>query len=188
MASAFWQDELRDFEPTAFPDLTGASRSARKALNGIHVTQSELHLNLKTLVQACRDLDSTLLVLCQVAWTKVLAAYLGESDVCFGCAGGEATRQLSDQDDAEVIPLRVSLSPGISNKAVIEAISKSYGRARSHGEPSSELARSVCGPGVRSLYDTLLCVRSEEKPGPELGHIADIGYVRLVPRHVSDLD
>lgn len=187
MASTFWQDELRGFEPTSFPDLTGASPSVRKGLHGTHVTQAELHQDLEVLVQACRDLNSNLLTLCQVAWAKVLAAYLGESDVCFGCTRRETTSQYSDKDDTGIRPLRMSLSHRMSHDSVLEMTSKTYSKAISHSQPSAELVQSICGPDVDFLYDTLLMFRSEEEERPDLDCIANTENVCLMIRQAHTL-
>lgn len=180
MTDHFWHDELQGLEPTAFPDLTGSSPSVRKTLTGLHITEGNLHTKLQDLVRRCRDLDSSVFVLCQVAWAKVLATYSGEQDLCFGCAEIGATSKPRSSSSSEILPLRVSLEPKSSNDSVLAVVSERGSRAKAHGPPSLDQVQDICSADVKYLYDTLL-IFSHEGEHVDPSSLENLEYVRTRP-------
>jgi amino acid adenylation domain-containing protein len=80
-ADSFWTASFRDFEPTAFPDLTG---KANKEPQLCASWQQRLRLPLGEVREACQNQSVTLLAVIHATWAKLLCFYTGVSDVCFG--------------------------------------------------------------------------------------------------------
>lgn len=80
-ADRFWSATFQDFDPTAFPDLTGTALKERNVTISCH---QPLRLPLSKIREACQSSSVTLLSVIHATWAKLLHFYTGESDICFG--------------------------------------------------------------------------------------------------------
>lgn len=125
---AFWSGRLRGFEATSFPDLTGLSASARKGKTERSIFTEVLPFSLSSLETDCRKLSCSLLALGQAAWAKILSAYTGESDLCFGNVVSGRTLPIDGLDRLvapcfNTLPVRVDLSATKNNSDLLDYLS-----------------------------------------------------------------
>lgn len=106
----FWNDQLAEAAFNAFPDLTP-----------LHVVETstrqvklELHANFISIEEQCASHGFTLQSVGQAAWAQLLAAYLGESSVCFGVVWS-GRDGFADADKA-AFPCLVTLPFGVNLK------------------------------------------------------------------------
>lgn len=79
-ADRYWGALLSGFEPTSFPNLTGANtESVGRPASVMKVLQP-----LGEVRRACQDASTSLSSVVQATWAKLLYFYTGESDICFG--------------------------------------------------------------------------------------------------------
>ncbi|KAF2084781.1 nonribosomal peptide synthetase 2 [Saccharata proteae CBS 121410] len=126
-ADAFWREHLKDFEPTAFPDLTGLSASARRNITARSVLIQSLPLSLSDLEADCRRLSCSLLAMGQAAWAKILSIYTGESDLCFGNVVSGRTLPVDGLDRLvapcfNTLPVRINLSASNRNREILQSL------------------------------------------------------------------
>ncbi|KAF9056962.1 hypothetical protein BDP27DRAFT_1372891 [Rhodocollybia butyracea] len=83
-STSYWQNQLKDFTPDAFPDLTGLRPSAKHT--GHHVSSINSSTTFSQLLTISRTLKSTPLAIIQAAWASILLSYSeSESpDIVFG--------------------------------------------------------------------------------------------------------
>ncbi|KAK0501009.1 putative peptide synthetase [Armillaria luteobubalina] len=88
-----WVEELKDFTPDSFPDLTGLRQFAKQP--GFHVSTVMSSTSMSDLVRKARKLNVTPLAVVQAAWASILLAY-SESDaedIVFGSIVGGRTSE-----------------------------------------------------------------------------------------------
>jgi aryl carrier-like protein len=126
-AKQFWEIMLRGFRPSSFPGITGKSSSFRRALTGNTTTQFKSTRSLSSINNDCKRLSISLLALGQTAWAKLLAAYLGENDVCFGNVTSGRTIPLDGVERIvapcfNTLPVRVRFAHTTTNLELIESL------------------------------------------------------------------
>jgi amino acid adenylation domain-containing protein len=119
-ADKFWTTSFRDFESTAFPDLTGRTHKKPPVCSSL---QQGLRLPLSEVLEACQNASVTLLSVIHATWVKLLYYYTGTSDVCFGNV--VSGRALPGHDLERLVapcfntlPVRVNFDPSKQNIAL----------------------------------------------------------------------
>jgi amino acid adenylation domain-containing protein len=126
-ADGFWKERLNGLELTAFPDLTGKSNSFRKNLVGMASRRISSSRTLSAINEGCRAVDSSLLALGQSAWARLLSAYTGESDVCFGNVVSGRTIAVDGVETIvapcfNTVPIRVQVLQDGTARSVMETL------------------------------------------------------------------
>lgn len=147
----YWEKALEGFEYAAFPDLTGLSSKGKssRSLAGSSKTERKLEVKLDAIVQQAKQLEVSLSALLQAAWAKVLAAYVGEHDLCFGYLDGQSQH-------ASVLPLRVAIQPSTTHEKLAKDCFRSWEDVKTQKAPDSETLKATLESEDAKLYDTLL--------------------------------
>lgn len=160
MASAYWRQHLQAFEPTAFPDLTGLSPNARKDLSGSHIAEGQFDGSLRDLREACSKIDQSIAVLCQAAWLKLLAAYVGEAEVCIGVNRAPTDATIADPPGL-CKPLRCSLQASTTHQTLCNNVAQWNRDVQNLDVPTADDVKLACGSDVEAPFDTVVSIRSE---------------------------
>lgn len=164
MVHAFWKEQLSGFEPTAFPDLTGRSGPARSKFTGHAHREGKIDINLKQIRDASESLRVSLEALLYAAWAKVLAAYLGELEVCLGCVlASDPPSEGVTPSKAHIKPLRIQLGPAATNAQLVQDVHRRAIDTATYPPPTREDIESICGSEVEELFDTVLLTRSHHE-------------------------
>jgi amino acid adenylation domain-containing protein len=165
-ADGFWTALFQDFEPTAFPDLTG---KANKESQLCASWQQRLRLPLGEVRQACQEQSVTLLATIHTTWAKLLHFYTGVSDVCFGnvvsgraLPGHELERLVAPCFNT--LPVRIKLDLRKKNVALIK-----QAHACNVGSFAFQLTplRRIQNIALRDrgrLFDTLVILQQPGEP------------------------
>lgn len=128
-SDSFWKGLLTGFEASAFPDLTGKTALFKEEtkLRGMTAARMTCSKTLNEIEEGCRETPTSLLALGQTGWARLLAAYSGETDVCFGSVVSGRTIPVDGVEDViapcfNTVPLRVQLTPGATNLTVMNSI------------------------------------------------------------------
>ncbi|KAL9109037.1 MAG: hypothetical protein Q9227_006277 [Pyrenula ochraceoflavens] len=79
-AQRFWREYAPDLQPTKFPDLRLNTRNEP----GFDTVRKSCSLSYETLTNAARHLSTSIQVIVQMAWARLLSCLVGESHVTFG--------------------------------------------------------------------------------------------------------
>lgn len=181
----FWEQELRGFEPTAFPDLTGHSPEARKQLTGSSLSEAALDIPVAVLEKGCEDLGIGLVHLLQAAWVKVLVAYTGGSDLCIGCLDDSTDEGSGARSDpcSNVLPLRITVEATTNHVDLLKNVYDHDQAIRNRAPPSLDQVHAVLEDYVDTLYDTIISLRNQDDVAEpllheHLKHVIDLQIVR----------
>ncbi|KAH4000016.1 hypothetical protein HBI70_027010 [Parastagonospora nodorum] len=165
-ADQFWTATFQDFEPTAFPDLTGR---VHKELYTAAAWRRQLQLPLSTIRQACQNTSMTLLSVIHATWAKLLHYYTGESDACFGNV--VSGRALSGHDLDRLVapcfntlPVRINFDFSNDNLALAQQVHTFNVESIDFQlTPLRRIQGLVLKDGGR-LFDTLVILQQQSEP------------------------
>ncbi|KAK0185195.1 putative peptide synthetase [Armillaria mellea] len=124
----YWVEELKDFTPDSFPDLTGLRQSAKQP--GFHVSTVMSSTSMSDLVRKARKLNVTPLAVVQAAWASILLAY-SESDaedIVFGSIVGGRTSESREHTVGPMftaVPVRVRNVTGTTTGDLLSRLVRS---------------------------------------------------------------
>ncbi|KAH7401005.1 hypothetical protein DE146DRAFT_485162 [Phaeosphaeria sp. MPI-PUGE-AT-0046c] len=121
-ADKFWAASLRDFEPTAFPNLTSTANNGSATQASL---QYSMQLPLGQIREACQVWSTTLLSIVHATWSKLLHFYTAESDICFGTVvSGRAHPGYNLEHLVapcfNTLPVRIQFDFGNANLALVQ--------------------------------------------------------------------
>ncbi|KIK69417.1 hypothetical protein GYMLUDRAFT_152778 [Collybiopsis luxurians FD-317 M1] len=154
-STLYWKEQLKDFTPDGFPDLTGLRPSAKSA--GHHVSTVTSLTAFSDLLKASRVAKSTPLAVLQAAWASVLVSYSESelADVVFGSiVGGRSSEELEYTVGPvfTAVPIRVRNAEEMSIGEVLSELSLKNVQGLVHRYPPVSV---LSGPnGI--IYDTTL--------------------------------
>ena len=165
-ADQFWTATFQDFEPTAFPDLTGR---VHKDLYTAAASRRQLQLPLSMIRQACQDISVTLISIIHTTWAKLLHYYTGESDICFGNV--VSGRALSGHDLDRLVapcfntlPVRVNFDFSNDNLALAQQVHTfNIVSIAFQLTPLRRIQGLILKDGGR-LFDTLVILQQRSQP------------------------
>ena len=198
-AHEFWGHHLHNFEPVKFPDLTGRSSAAKRSMTGSSVSSRQLNVPLEHIETACRSQGMSLLSLCQAAWAKVLTAYTGESDVCFGNVLSGRTLPVTGIERLvfpcfNTLPVRVKISPASTNSDVLKILTIFNAKCLPFQLTPLRRIKSWISSTSERLFDSLLILQHPARVldnsiwslDSDVGEM-DIPVVcELLPSHFND--
>ncbi|KAG7451863.1 putative peptide synthetase [Guyanagaster necrorhizus] len=124
----YWVEELKDFTPDSFPDLTGLRQSAKQ--KGFHVSTVMSSTSMSDLARKARKLNVTPLAVVQAAWASILLAY-SESDaedIVFGSIVGGRTSESLEHTVGPMftaVPVRVRNVTGATTRDLLSRLVRS---------------------------------------------------------------
>ncbi|KIK50220.1 hypothetical protein GYMLUDRAFT_51337, partial [Collybiopsis luxurians FD-317 M1] len=151
----YWKEQLKDFTPDGFPDLTGLQPSAKSA--GHHVSTVTSLTTFSDLLKASRVAKSAPLAVLQAAWASVLVSYSESesADIVFGSiVGGRSSEELEYTVGPvfTAVPIRVRNAEEMSIGEVLSELSLKNIQGLVHRYPPVSI---LSGPnGI--IYDTTL--------------------------------
>jgi amino acid adenylation domain-containing protein len=165
-ADRFWTAAFRNFESTAFPNITGKIHKEPRTSASCH---RRIQRPLSKIREACKRTSVTLLSVIHATWAKLLHYYTGESDVCFGTV--VSGRGIPGHDLERLIapcfntlPIRINIDPRVDNLTLVR---------RAHAfnvdlfpyqlTPLRRIQNVVLKDGGR-LFDTLVILQQPSKP------------------------
>ncbi|KAF2813969.1 uncharacterized protein BDZ99DRAFT_410194 [Mytilinidion resinicola] len=170
-AELFWSEKLRDYEPSAFPNLTAKPTSSMEISSHGGSVSRNLTIKLDAVLGECQRRSLSLLAMMQSVWTKLLHYYLGETDICFGNVVSGRTLPVPGLERLvapcfNTIPVRVDLTSISSNE---------------------ELAQTLQDFNVGSLPVQLAALRRiQSKACPEGGRLFDSLFILQHARQELD--
>ncbi|KAK0434815.1 putative peptide synthetase [Armillaria borealis] len=126
--SDYWVEELKDFTPDSFPDLTGLRQFAKQP--GFHVSTVMSSTSMSDLTRKARTLNVTPLAVVQAAWASILLAY-SESDaedIVFGSIVGGRTSESLEHTVGPMftaVPVRVRSVTGATTGDLLSRLVRS---------------------------------------------------------------
>ncbi|RPA83004.1 hypothetical protein BJ508DRAFT_77443 [Ascobolus immersus RN42] len=163
-ADAFWSKYLSGLEPNQFPDLTGLSAVAKAALKGTTIASRLCSVDLQTIEDACRQSSISLLSLGQAVWAKLIAAFTGEKDICFGNVVSGRTLPVDGIERIvapcfNTIPLRITFDDNTTNLQLAEMVQQSNAETLEYQmTPLRRIMKQLKLEGAH-LFDTLLILQ-----------------------------
>ncbi|KAI0382309.1 hypothetical protein F5Y04DRAFT_52723 [Hypomontagnella monticulosa] len=158
----FWADHLRSFSPVHFDKLTSPSDRDSNIVLGTSSGRS-----LSSITAQLRDLDASLLSLCQAAWAITLSLLQDTSDVCFGNVMSGRSIAL-DQIDTLVAPCfnTIPMRMNFSTIKFFHQAMKKFHRLNSEILPYqfTGLRRIQSQLPLSRLFDTILILQPHTEP------------------------
>ena len=77
---AFWQDTMKDFSTTKFPNTTALHVKSTQTF----AIERMCAMSLRQIQEKCKEMEVTLQSAGQASWARILSIYTGESAVTFG--------------------------------------------------------------------------------------------------------
>jgi ferricrocin synthase len=166
-AGRYWGAMLKDFRPSPFPEMTGKSPSFRRALTGSIRARLKSTISLSSISNACKGLSISLLALSQTAWVKILAAYLGVRDICFGNIVNCRSIPVDGVEKIvapcfNTLPVRVQFTHNTTNLELIEMLQNMNANSLSYQlTPLRYIQSNYSEDGLR-VFDTLFILQQPE--------------------------
>ena len=153
LAEEYWMSVKDDVIVSAFPVLTTTREKTFQAYSIRRVqSQSSAVRN-----QACQEANITVQAVAQVAWSRLLAAYLGVQDVTFGVVLSGRT-DVKDQDIAfpciSTVPFTANVK-GSDTELLQQAMSWNKGMLKYQHASLTKIQRWI-GRSNENLFDTVL--------------------------------
>lgn len=165
-ADEFWATSLRDFEPTAFPNLTSTANNQPDAMKPL---QYSLQLPLGKIREVCQSWSITLLSMIYATWSKLLHFYTAESDICFGTVVNGRSFPGYDLDRLvapcfNTLPVRIKFDFSNDNLALArQAHAFNVDTFEHQLTPLRRIQTNVLKDGGR-LFDTLVILQQPSEP------------------------
>nr|Q52US9.1 RecName: Full=Nonribosomal peptide synthase fso1; AltName: Full=Ferrichrome A biosynthesis cluster protein fso1; AltName: Full=Ferrichrome A synthetase [Omphalotus olearius]AAX49356.1 putative peptide synthetase [Omphalotus olearius] len=156
--TSYWKEQLEDFTPDAFPDLTGLRPSAK--YTGHHVTTVISSMSFSNLLKTSRALKSTPLAVLQAAWASILLAYSeSESpDIVFGSIVGGRSSEALEYTVGPVftaVPVRVRNVSGVTTGDLLSTFVSNNVQGLVHRYPPVSVLSGSSG----IIYDTTIALQ-----------------------------
>lgn len=158
----FWRTHLRNYHPK----LVSQPSSKRKA--SCNAEESLLHIRskvpLEALFESSRQISVTALSLLQLSWSRLLATYSKDPDICFGNIYSGRNLPISGVEKIvgpcfNTLPVRVKLGKRDTNRQVARRL-HDHSLAALCFQPSS-LRLIQRNQEVRRFFDTLLLLQAD---------------------------
>lgn len=202
-STSFWSRQLSNFEPSAFPDLTGASAPHRRHLPSNMISlKARCDVPLSQINSAARAQSASVLALGQAAWARILSQYLGEQDICFGNVVSGRTVPVEGIDGIvaptfNTVPVRINVHPEMRNGNLVSELQKQNVEAIPHQlVPLRRVLRDMKTDGAK-LFDTLFIMQSPHEKNSDAKRIWDVleewgemdfvVAVEMIPRVKEDI-
>ncbi|KAF2500520.1 nonribosomal peptide synthetase-like protein 2 [Lophium mytilinum] len=163
-AELFWSDRLRNYEPSAFPNLTVKPTSSMDVSSRGGSVSRDLTVNLDAVHEECQRMSLSLLSIMQSVWTKLLHYYLGETDICFGNVVSGRTLLVPGLERLvapcfNTIPVRVDLTSLKSNEELAQTLQDfNVGSLPFQLTALRKIQSKACHDGGR-LFDSLFILQ-----------------------------
>ncbi|KAM0513625.1 hypothetical protein ACHAPE_007675 [Trichoderma viride] len=159
-AQAFWQSKAETTVVNTFPVMTPLREDTRTMIS--HEIKSDMALS--NLQIAAKQQNVSIQAVIQAAWTRILAAYLGEDSVVFGVT--LSGRTLDETRDApfpciNTIPVVSSNLP--SNAQLVRLMMKYNIDAHRHQYAPLSQIQKWLGHPARPVFDTILVYQKLDK-------------------------
>jgi len=177
-ADKFWKEQLSGLLPSSFPDLTGATNSVRKQLDGMASRRISCSRDLSTISDTCRSLSVSLLSLGQSTWARLLAAYTGDSDICFGNVVSGRTIPVDGVESIvapcfNTVPVRVRVSESATTREVMMELQDRNADVMTFQlTPLRRIMNALATEGGR-LFDTLFIMQRGRESIREMWQVED---------------
>ncbi|KAK0209228.1 putative peptide synthetase [Desarmillaria ectypa] len=154
----YWVEELKDFTPDSFPDLTGLRQSAKEP--GFHVSTVMSSTSMSDLARKARTLNATSLAVVQAAWASILLAY-SESDaedIVFGSIVGGRTSESLEHTVGPMftaVPVRVRNITGATTGDLLSRLVQSNVDSLIKRHPPTTILSGANG----IIYDTTVALQ-----------------------------
>jgi hypothetical protein len=167
-AEQFWETVLKGFRPSPFPEITGKAPSFRRALIGSTTARFKSTMSLSSIENDCKRLSISFLALGQLAWAKLLAAYLGEHDVCFGNVVSGRTIPLDGVERIvapcfNTLPVRVQFTHDTTNLELIESLQKANVDSLPHQLTPLRYIQSKYNKDGLRVFDTVFILQHPQR-------------------------
>ncbi|EAW06285.1 nonribosomal siderophore peptide synthase SidC [Aspergillus clavatus NRRL 1] len=148
----FWTKIAKEVQPTRFPDLQPERVEKKELLVKSRVCTS----SLKILEDGCQELGVTLQAAAEASWARVLSAYTGEPNVCFGVVF--SGRNLSPAAQNAAFPCLVTVPApcrvsGTNREFLHEVLKRNSMLMKHQFTPLSKIQRWL--KSEEGLFDTL---------------------------------
>ena len=168
-SDSYWVNHVAGYEPVKFPDLTGKSKKDRQNLTGYRTTRHNISIPLSSITASCQRCSTTLLAVCQSAWVKLLQAYVGSTDVCFGNVMSCRNMSIDGLERLiapcfNTLPIRLRVEPTDTNidlqKQLVDINS---GHLQHQLTPLRQIQAHTTLEG-QHLFDTLFILQQPSRP------------------------
>ncbi|KAL1888758.1 NRPS [Ceratocystis pirilliformis] len=158
-AEKTWREIGKAMVVNDFPTLTPLSVSSKKSLSlSLSLSPSAAEIR-----DSIRDNGISTQAYMQATWTRVLGAYLGETNVTFGIVlSGRTDPQLEDAPFPCVTTLPIVLCDSVNNRDLLEASSKSAIKMQRYQYLRLSEIKCWAGRPNSRLFDTILVVQRDD--------------------------
>lgn len=163
-SETFWKRELSGFEPNSFPDLTGLPTAQKASPPRTSVFTKPLSVPLTVMDTRCKEMHTTILSIFQTAWAKLLSAYLGENDLCFGNVLSGRTLPVESINDLiapcfNTVPVRIDLQNYSTTSGILTRMRDFNAEVLAHQfTPLRRIQSWICDD-QQHLFDSLLILQ-----------------------------
>ena len=157
----FWQDYLKGFHSTTFPNLTPLCVDEGE----VYSLKISCGMTQREIQNACRDLGVTVQAAGQTSWARALAAYSGDTSVVFGSVYSGRTNLPSSIENVafpSIVTLPVRTHVQGKNRDVLDDIMKAQpGLLKHQFTPLDEIQRLGGNDGEASLFNTIFVYQND---------------------------
>ena len=162
-ADSFWSQHLHNFRPMEFPKMWYDTESVPQ-FNRYCSSKRILSLSLGHIETRCKELSINLLSLGQAIWAKLLSAYLGKGDVCFGnVVSGRDLENLDLQGLVapcfNTVPVRIDIARHTRNIDLANKLKEHNIDHMPFQLTSLRDIKKCLGIRVRRIFDTLFLLQ-----------------------------
>ena len=163
-ADIFWKKMMDGVKPVQFPDLTGKSSAHKVGLIGMATQSIQCSGTLRDIERGCKQLSTSLLALGQSTWARLLAAFTGESDICFGNVVSGRTIPVPGIEEIiapcfNTIPVRAQLTPGITISTLVSSLQQANAEALHFQHIPLRRIMKILHTEGQMLFDTLFILQ-----------------------------
>lgn len=195
-ADTFWKSQLQGFLPVPIGRKSAAQPNAVARYHSEHI---QIGQALDSVNAECKRLSITLLNLCQAAWSRLLAAYTGKGDVCFGNVFSGRTIQLEGAERIigpcfTTLPVRVKIDHNSITAKLIRNLQSCNAEILPFQLSSLRRIQQQNSTNGQRIFDTLLLLQNETRPLNEkiwspMGETGDMDFpviLELAPESTNN--
>ncbi|KAL1311274.1 hypothetical protein AAFC00_001462 [Neodothiora populina] len=150
--AAFWSNHLKDAPVSRFPNLC----PVRVSEGSISEIETICRVSQSAMEDRCRTMSTTLQAAGQAAWARLLAAYSGESRICFGVVlSGRNTAETMACPFPCITTLPITADTSLANDELLPELLSSLTAIRKYQfTPLTDIQRYAGRPS-EALFDSL---------------------------------